>query len=221
MAGPFSTPEILVSLTPCPEYGLTPWEQQRQLLPSERWVVPLTSWDDARSYIEELGFMSLSEFIAQREADFQMGFDDPEYLNALILPRTDATIAAIRRQLSPTFEVNGWHCPLLFGEPWYLGPPDEPPTLVSLMCKFERYAHQFAFFQVRVLSHERVFAVRHPARLLIARNEATGEHVQCWHDTPKLCIAKILTDTDEAIAAINQVSEQNATFLQHSVLVDS
>lgn len=215
ITNPFNTPEILVSVTPCPGYGVSvKEEEQRRLVPSQRWTVPLEMWDDIREYATNQSFYSIPDLIAYCEEDIQEILPDPEYFDAIVLPRSERTLNAIRERLCfPDFDAPYPHVPLLFLQPYDMGTPKFHPTLFALMTKFERNCCQFGFFEVRSITYGRVIAIRHPARLVFARNEATGESVQYWYDEPRICIAKVLAEKETSVDVIEHVAKKNAEFL--------
>lgn len=218
-----NSPEILVGLTPCPGYGISVEEEEQRLLaPPERWMAPLEKWDEIQRYAIDQSFYSIPDFVAHCENEIQKILPDPEHFDALILPRSEKTVAAIRGRLCFSgFEVPEWHVPLLFLQPWDLGTPKFHPVLVSLMTKYERNCCQFGFFEVRVITHSRVIAMRHPARLVTAINEATGERVQFWYDEPRICIAKVLTEKETSVDIIEHVAKRNSEFLFEFAMRDA
>jgi hypothetical protein len=210
-------PEVLVSLTPCTGYGqLLDEEQKREFDSPERWTMPLDAWDDIAGHARSVALPSIEEFMGRWKQDLHVVRKDPELFTAVAMPATAAGIEAVKsRFFCDEIEFPPGHCPMVFTEPWspgLSGLPEDFQTMVSMIAPSERSCHQYAFFKYEQLDSDRLLAVRHTARMMTARNELTGESVQCWADAQQFCVC-IVPTLDEGIGILGDLAGKNADFL--------
>ncbi len=215
-------PEVLVSLTPCTGYGQSPdEEQQREFDSPERWTMPLDAWDDIASHARLVSLPSIEEFMGRWKQDIRGVRKAPELFTAVAMPATAAGIEAVKKRfICDEIKFPSGHCPMVFTEPWspgLSGLPEDFQTMVSMISPRERSCHQYAFFKYEELDGHRLVAVRHTARMMTARNEMTGESVQCWADAQQYCVC-IVPELEEGVEILDDLAKRNSEFLFNEVV---